>query len=147
MSGREPFESWTAFPPRLGELVAVCDDGMTAMVVDPACPGSPAQRARSVVDLRACDIGAEVVLICPGADPDRPIVMGVVRGSAGHRETVCVESDGERMVVSAEHQLVLRCGKASITLTKAGKVLIQGTYVCSKSTGLQRIQGSAVTLN
>ena len=58
-----------------------------------------------------------------------------------------VDADGERMIVSADEQLVLRCGKASITLTKAGKVLIEGAYVLSRSTGVNRIKGGSVQLN
>jgi hypothetical protein len=42
---------------------------------------------------------------------------------------------------------VLQCGKASITLTKAGKVLIQGSYVSSRSTGVNRVKGGSVQLN
>jgi hypothetical protein len=58
-----------------------------------------------------------------------------------------VDADGERMIVAAREQLVLRCGKASITLTKAGKVLIQGDYVLSRSSGVNRIKGGSVQLN
>ncbi len=47
------------------------------------------------------------------------------------------------MLVSAKDELVLRCGKASITLTRAGKVLIQGSYVSSRSTGVNRVKGVA----
>lgn len=50
-----------------------------------------------------------------------------------------VDADRQRMVVTAREQLVLRCGKASITLTKAGKVLIEGSYVLSRSTGVNLI--------
>ena len=82
----------------------------------------------------------------------RPIVMGVLHEGAstpldqppGHVE---VDADGQRMIVSAKEQLVLRCGKASITLTKAGKVLIEGSYVLSRSTGVNRIKGGSVQLN
>ncbi len=63
--------------------------------------------------------------------------MGVLRGSAGwpldeQPGQVEVDADGERLLVSAKEQLVLRCGKASITLTKAGKVLIEGSYLLSR---------------
>ena len=51
------------------------------------------------------------------------------------------------MIVSAKEQLVLRCGKASITLTKAGKVLIEGSYVSSRSTGVNRVKGGSIQLN
>ena len=58
-----------------------------------------------------------------------------------------VNADGERLVVSAKEQLVLRCGKATITLSKAGKVLIEGTYISSRSSGVNRIKGGSVQLN
>jgi hypothetical protein len=60
---------------------------------------------------------------------------------------VDVDADGQRLIVSAKEQLVLRCGKASITLTKAGKVLIEGSYVLSRSTGVNRLKGGSVQLN
>ncbi len=58
-----------------------------------------------------------------------------------------MDADGQRMVVSAKEQLVLRCGQASITLTKAGKVLIDGTHVLSRASGVNRVKGGSVQLN
>jgi len=49
--------------------------------------------------------------------------------------------------VSAKEQLVLRCGKASITLTKAGKIVIDGAYISCRSSGVYRIKGGSVQLN
>ena len=51
------------------------------------------------------------------------------------------------MLITAKDRLVLRCGKASITLTRAGKVLIEGAYVLSRSTGVNRVKGGTVQLN
>lgn len=148
MSARDGFESWTAMPVQIGGLVALMDDGVTPLVIDPSQPEAPARQARSVVDLHAAHIGRQVVLMFEGADATKPIVMGVLQGTAaGRPEQVDVEADGERMIVSAQQQLVLRCGKASITLTKAGKVLIEGAYVLSRSTGVNRIKGGSVQLN
>jgi hypothetical protein len=78
--------------------------------------------------------------------------MGVLREGAGwpleqKPGQVEVDADGERMIVSAKEELVLRCGKASITLTKAGKVLIKGSYLLSRSSGVNRIKGGSVQLN
>jgi hypothetical protein len=58
-----------------------------------------------------------------------------------------VESDGERVVVSAEREIVFQCGEASITLTKAGKILLRGTYLLSRSSGVNRIKGGSVQIN
>jgi hypothetical protein len=78
--------------------------------------------------------------------------MGVLREGAGwpleqKPDQVEVDADGKRMIVSAREELVLRCGKASITLTKAGKVLIKGSYLLSRSSGVNRIKGGSVQLN
>lgn len=55
--------------------------------------------------------------------------------------------DGERVVVEAQLELVLRCGSSSIQLTREGKILIQGVYVESLAEGTNRIKGGAVRIN
>lgn len=137
----------------VGELVAIADDGVTPLVVHSLVAGTRALRARSVLDLHGAHVGRQVVLAFEHGDPERPIVMGVLNQAGLTTEqqqatqALAVESDGQRMVVSAQEQLVLRCGKASITLTRAGKLLIEGSYVLSRSTGVNRIKGGSVQLN
>ena len=136
----------------LGQLVALANDGRTPLVVFDGQPGTAAQCARTVVDLHGPHIGQPVVLMFEAGDATRPIVMGVLREREGWPIAeapgqVQVDADGERLHVSAKEQLVLRCGKASITLTKAGKVLIEGAYVSSRSTGVNRVKGGSVQLN
>ena len=102
----------------------------------PGQPGSAAIAARSVWTFHGAHIGKPVVLVFEGGDLGVPIVLGVVRaaeetwplenqkpGQVGVRRTASVSRSPE------EEELVLRCGEASITLTKAGKVLIHGHYV------------------
>jgi hypothetical protein len=113
-------------------------------------PGSAALRARSTLDLHAAHIGRDAVLIFEGGDPTRPIVIGCLQGMTSPADVpgpMEVESDGQRLVVTAKEQLVLRCGAASITLTKAGKVIIQGTYVSNRSSGALRLKGASVDIN
>jgi hypothetical protein len=111
-------------------------------------------RARTTVRLLRSQIGSSVVLLFEGGDVRRPIVVGVIqdRGvaqdSAGApQQLVSVQADDDRVVVSAEREIVLRCGEASITLTRAGRVLIKGTYVLSRSSGHNKIKGAAVDIN
>ena len=85
-------------------------------------------------------------------DPARPVVMGALRGRVGWPavpapDNIEVDADGRRLVVKARDKLVLRCGQASITLTRAGKVLIDGTYVSSRATGTNRVKGASIQLN
>ena len=42
---------------------------------------------------------------------------------------------------------MLRCGQASLTLTRAGKILLSGTYVLSHSSGVNRVKGGSVQIN
>jgi hypothetical protein len=136
----------------VGELLAMADDTRTPLVRFPGQLGSAAVRARSVVDLQGAHIGRQVVLTFEGGDSRRPIVMGVLREGDGwpleqKPAQVEVDVDGQRLLVTAQEQLVLRCGKASITLTRAGKVLIEGAYVSSRSSGVNRIKGGSIQLN
>jgi hypothetical protein len=136
----------------LGVLIGFQDDGRTPLVIFPGQIGDAAVAARAAQDIHGAHIGREVVLVFEGGDPLRPIIVGCMQRDDGGPLTaqanpVEVEADGERLIVSAKEQLVLRCGSASITLTKSGKVLVQGTYVSNRSSGVIRIKGGSVLLN
>jgi hypothetical protein len=135
----------------LGELLALADSGTRPLVRHPAA-GNAAVSARSTVDLHGAHVGARVVLMFEDGDAHRPIVMGVLHESTcwplpEAPAQVQMDADGQRLIVDAREQLVLRCGKASITLTKTGKVLIEGSYLRSCSTGVNRVMGGSVQLN
>lgn len=158
MSGRDQCEALAMHPfaigagMRIGELMALANEGTMAIIQDSSQLGYVMIRARTVVDLHADHIGRQVLLAVVPGQPEQHVVLGVLRGGdqpvAVHAsEQVSLEADGKRFVVHAKQQLVLRCGKASITLTKAGKVLIDGTYVLSRSTGANRVKGASVQLN
>jgi len=115
-------------------------------------PGGRPVPASAAVRLLPDDAGRDAVLVFEDGDPNRPIILGVVRpqGSepqAKQRSPVEVTADGERVTVTAAEQIVLRCGHASITLTRAGKVLIRGAYLLSRSSGVNRIKGGSVQIN
>jgi len=135
----------------IGELIAITNDGQTPLIRYPGQSGSAALRARTVLDIRGDHLGKSVVLSFENGDATLPIVMGVLRAVESRPleapGQVQIDADGERMIVNAKEQLVLKCGKASITLTKAGKVLIEGTYVLNRSSGVNRIKGGSVQLN
>jgi len=137
----------------VGELVGIVEHGCTPLVTFPGQRGSAAVAARSVIDVHGAHVGRQVLLAFDAADAARPIILGVLRDSIGQDSTLPeigqmdVAADGERLIVSARNQLVLRCGRASITLTKEGKVLIHGTFVSSRASGVNRITGGAVQIN
>lgn len=107
--------------------------------------------ARSTVALKHGMRGREVLVVFADGDLDRPVITGVLQPGGAIAEpappAIAVSADGERQLISAEREIVLRCGDASITLTRAGKVLIQGAYISSRSTGYNKIKGAAIDIN
>jgi hypothetical protein len=101
--------------------------------------------ARSTVTLTPADCGRDVALMFEAGDPRKPIVLGLIH----HPIPVPTEAlvDKKRIVFAAEEEIELRCGESSITLTKAGKVIIRGAYLLSRSTGVNRIKGGSVQIN
>jgi hypothetical protein len=55
--------------------------------------------------------------------------------------------DGKRIELEAADEIVLKCGQASIVLRRNGRVVIRGTYVESRSRGVNRIKGGSVEIN
>lgn len=154
--------STPATPPHLPEVMigrlVGRDDGGRALVDYPGNPNADPLPALATAAWTDDVIGRDVALLFAEGDPSRPIIIGVIQTAQDaptdrHQETQNEEReiearvDGERVVLSADQEIVLKCGKASITLTRAGKVLIRGSYLLSRSSGVNRIKGGSVQLN
>jgi hypothetical protein len=105
--------------------------------------------ARSVIAMKANQVGSDILLAFDGGNPRDPVVVGFLWQSeeSPPKEPVVAELDGERVVLTAKKEIVLRCGEASITLNRDGKVVIRGTYLVSHAAGVNRIRGGSVQLN
>jgi hypothetical protein len=104
--------------------------------------------ARTVAPLDSARVGREVALMFEAGDPSKPIVLGVLqRPGRPDPKAMQVTMDGETLVLTGRKEIVLQCGKASITLTRAGKILLRGAYVSSRSSGVNRIKGGSVQIN
>ena len=119
-----------------------------------AAPPGHVVAARTAVSLRRQMVGSEVVVVYDGGNLERPIIIGVIESrrfslddAPVPADLVSIEADNERFVVNAEREIVLRCGDSSITLTRAGKVIIKGSYILSRSSGYNKIKGAAIDLN
>jgi hypothetical protein len=55
--------------------------------------------------------------------------------------------DGQRVELRGDDEVVLSCGEASITLRRSGRVVVRGTYVETRSKGVNRIKGGSVQIN
>src|SRR6185312_11662294 len=89
--------------------------------------------------------GSTVALMFIAGDRTRPLVLGVV----GEREPEAEPppaQPGETLTLTATREIVLQCGRASLVLTRAGKVLVRGAYLSLRSSGMQRITGASVQI-
>jgi uncharacterized protein DUF6484 len=150
---------------RIGQLVA----GSTPAALKVTFPGNGTGplRARTTVALDAAAIGRAVaskrgvLLLFENGDPKMPIVVGLLEESAGGAllgelltrdptapaAPVEARLDGKRVVLEGKEEVVLRCGEASITLRRDGKVLVRGAYIETQAKGINRIKGGAVKIN
>jgi hypothetical protein len=157
----EPTASPNAAPAvRLGRVVDVRDG---APLVD--FPGNAAGPlpARSLVALDpdalrdAARSGREVALLFDGGDPGRPIIVGVVQSATPALDAVLEGTvsevpevatvDGRQVVLEGRDEVVLRCGPASITLRRDGRIVLRGAYVETHASGTNRIKGAFVKIN
>jgi hypothetical protein len=133
----------------LGTLVAGETDDL--WVDFPGNRQGPLQ-ARSTVPLARVQLrrmiaeGRQVVLLL--ADEGAPVVLGLLHPLTDLEPgELKIEGDDRRASLSAADELVLRCGDASLTLRRNGRVSLRGTTVESRAKGMNRIRGGTVALN
>lgn len=157
----------------LGYINGIRSDG-SPMVVYPNMPAEEPIAAISTILVTQQHIGRQVALLFSKGDYQQPVIMGFIYSPLndlldnfsfmqadalpstevtehvvdpimhGH-EALTV--DGKRVVLEGKEEIVLKCGEASITLTKTGKILIRGKYLLSRSSGVNRILGGSVQIN
>lgn len=128
-----------------GRILNVAPDGATRVTF----PGAPPEGflARITTRIQETDLGHEVALMFEGGNPSLPIIIGKLISPLALSNRAEATTDGRRVEFKAEEEIVFRCGESSITLTRAGKIIIRGTYVITRSSGVNRIQGGSVEIN
>ena len=127
----------------IGRLEGFAESG-APLVSFEGSPTRGAHVARTLVAIRDAAVGSELALLFENDDAARPLVLGVVKPP---EMRTSAEVDGEKIEIRASREISLRVGKASITLTADGKVLIRGEYLLSRSSGPNRIRGGSIELN
>lgn len=121
----------------MGDPIAVAI-GMP--VADGTLVKAARQQSRAMV-IRTGDTHARWVLV--GLVRER-LSTQAVTARPGQLE---VAMDGETLRLTAERDIVLKCGEASLTLRKDGKIVLSGTNVLTASRGPNRIKGASIALN
>ena len=122
-------------------------EGGSPLVVFVGNPRETAIAARSLTELDLSAIGSELALLFEQGDPTRPLVVGRIVDPAHKNRELQVAREGDRVVITGDERIELRCGLASIILEKNGRVTIRGSQLTSQASGTNRIRGGAVHLN
>ena len=119
-----------------------------ALVRWQASDGQLHERTLTVVKSLSVAAGDLVLLQRPANWPDWMVTQVVE--SVNELNLAAVPElvvDGERRQIEGSKEIVLRCGKASITLRSDGRLIIRGAYVETRASGVNRIKGGAVLIN
>lgn len=157
----------------IGQLEGLSNAG-EPLVNFPQNLADEAIRAMSTLPVNPEHAGRQVALLFTQGDLRSPLIIGLIHSplqslidgfqiepaldevdqqstsdseginpGAGINATI----DGNRVVLEGREEVVLKCGEASITLTRAGKILIRGKYILNRSAGVNRILGGSVQVN
>jgi hypothetical protein len=137
---------------RVGRVVGVDAEGL--FLVECVAGGAPIS-ARTTLQLTpraqrdAAASRQEALIVFESEAADRPIVVGLLAQPVpnGFDRVADATVDGRRVVLEGQDEIVLRCGEASITLRRNGRVVIRGAYVETRSQGVNRIKGGSVQIN
>ena len=99
-------------------------------------------------------IGKKVLMVLENGDPTLPIIIGLISDVLprplspihGNIEDG-FELNGKRMSFEGREEVVLRCGKASITLRADGQVVVKGTRLMSRASETNKVRGATVLIN
>lgn len=88
---------------------------------------------------------------CDSSDIDEVVFAEPLSSNTGHLSNNSSENsiymDGKQLIMEGHEEIVLRCGEASITLSRNGKISIRGKYLLSRASGVNRILGGSVQVN
>lgn len=151
----------------IGKVISINSQGNPMLAYDEQTKAKPVE-ALTTVPLTPASIGQDVAVSFAQNQGGTPIVMGVIRRvlddvlnldvsktpSSTEFETENANNqkpeilvDGNKLELSAAEEITLRCGKASITLTKAGKILIKGEHMLNRTSGSYKIKSGSIQLN
>ncbi|MER8528441.1 MULTISPECIES: DUF6484 domain-containing protein [unclassified Mesorhizobium] len=123
------------------------DDAASPLVVFPGNPEETALPARSLTALTSDMVGSEVALLFQEGDAMKPLIVGRIVEPARKTAAPQVVREGERILITGDERIELRCGKATILMEKDGRITIRGSYVTSQASAANRIRGGSIDLN
>jgi len=100
---------------------------------------------KSISAVTEKDLGNEFLVCFDRGDVTKPILLHKIQTLSLDANTA--NNAIEKQFISTNGEIKLQCGKASITLTENGKIMLRGTYIVSRSSGANKLKGGSISLN
>jgi len=145
---------------RVGSIVRISDDGHVyvefegsggevgaRLAIPDTTPSSPAELC-----------GSNVLLVFDGGNASRPIIVGFVRDSLrtgidpgkipeSANGIVPQKIHATSVLIEGDREIVLQCGRGSISLSADGRIVIKGTRLTSRASETNKVRGAVVLIN
>ncbi len=142
----DPIAAAAAGRAALASVIELTELGDVGVVV----PGSPPLRLRCNV-LRTADrptlslsLGAQVLVLLPGAGEERGVVLGLVAPYETPRPDTSAPAE---LTLEASRRIELKCGESALTMDAEGRVLVRGRDIVTRAKRTQKIRGGTVHIN
>lgn len=139
-----------------GRLDGLDDEGRVLFRADGANGAVPVVIGLEVSDgalVKAARVGRRALVLADEENRGPGVLVALIRErvAAKARDAVPgeleVRMDGETLVLRAEQEIELRCGKSRLKLRADGRVMLNGAHIVSASSGPHRIKGATIALN
>ncbi len=151
----------------IGTIKAIDSEGAAVVDFDQNRE-EQAIKAMSTVAISPQHISRKVALLFNNGDYSQPIIMGLIQTTLdtvidNHQHNVAAQQNtgstalsaphaeltvnGRKIIIEGKDEVVLKCGDASISLNKQGKITIRGKQILNRATEVNRIMGGSVELN
>jgi hypothetical protein len=133
---------------RIAHVVGVDADGRPRVrrICDGDVVTASAAFTEPAIDWSRCEGLRVLLVVADGMTIVTQLLDAPPRDALRHALPVVRDEDGV-LTITAEQEIVLRCGAAKIALRADGRVTILGGYVLSRSTGPNKIRGGSVHIN
>jgi hypothetical protein len=146
--------------PRVG-VVVTARAGAVTIDYEGNPRGPLAARVSAAIDDAALEVAArerqDALIFFDGGDPGKPVLTALLRSATPHIDAVLAgplpaaekvaKVDGKRVLIEGREEVVLKCGKATLTLRRDGKVVLRGVNVTTQADGVHKVRGGKVEIN
>lgn len=145
----------------VGEIFEITKEGMPIVKFS----GAPKEGILARVTAQSEEFGPSgqlinrsVVILLQDSDPEKPIIIGVIRDTIAEQipdtnpatqelPFHSVSVNGKSLMLEGKEEIVLRCGAGSITMKANGQIIVKGTKLLSRATQSNKVRSSSVFIN